>query len=139
VQPQADGTPPTVSLPLDHVGVIATDFAPFITLAAALRARVSGPTAVPEHGAEILFVDLPGGPRLEVIRPLDGEGGASPAGVHHVALRVNDVEASWRALLDAGCTPQAEPRPAVHGSRHAFADLAGTAIEVIAWPDGTAP
>jgi hypothetical protein len=138
VEPQAEGTAPHVSLPLDHVGVIATDFAPFHALAAAVGARVSGPTAVPEHGAEILFVDLPDGPRLEVIRPLDAAT-APPAGVHHLALRVDDVDGALRTLVDAGCTPQADPRPAVHGSRHAFAELAGTAIEVIAWPGGTAP
>jgi hypothetical protein len=58
--------------------------------------------------------------------------------VHHLALRVDDLDGARQALIDAGAAPQAGPQSAVHGSRHAFVDLAGTAIEVIAWPSESA-
>ena len=80
----------------------------------------------PEEGVEIAF--LPAGEgEIELIRPLDEEGGVARflekrgEGLHHVCLAVDDVEVAMEQLRATGARLLSEePRVNIHGTRYVF-------------------
>lgn len=81
---------------------------------------------VPEEGVEIAF--LPAGEgEIELLRPLNEESGVARflekwgEGLHHICLRVDDIEATMVRLRAAGARLlSVEPRVNVHGTRYVF-------------------
>ncbi|MEM0909159.1 MAG: VOC family protein, partial [Pseudomonadota bacterium] len=86
---------------LNHVAIATPDVARASQIyRGALGATVSEPTALPEHGVTVVFVELPN-TKMELLEPL---GEASPiaafleknpaGGLHHVCYEVPDVRAA---------------------------------------------
>ncbi len=81
---------------------------------------------VPEEGVEIAF--LPAGEaEIELLRPLDEESGVARfiekrgEGLHHICLKVTDIEAAAERLRQSGARLLSEePRVDVHGVRYLF-------------------
>jgi hypothetical protein len=127
---------------LDHIGVIAEDFAPFQELARRLGASVRGPDQLPELELEFLYIDLGRGVELEVIRPLSENAAAAAeiragrGGVHHFGFRVAETGAALGQLAEAGFEPlDPEPRPGIYDSRIGFAFVGPALVEVIQHAD----
>ena len=127
---------------LNHVAVAVPD----LEAAAAqyrdtLGARVSAPSAQPEHGVTVVFVTLPN-TKIELLEPL---GAGSPianfldrnpaGGVHHLCYEVDDIIAA-RDNLEAGgarVLGDGEPKLGAHGKPVIFLhpkDFCGTLIEL---------
>ena len=127
---------------LNHVAVAVPDLA----AAAAqyrdtLGARVSAPSAQPEHGVTVVFVTLVN-TKIELLEPL---GAGSPianflernpaGGVHHLCYEVDDIIAA-RDQLEAGgarVLGDGEPKLGAHGKLVIFLhpkDFCGTLIEL---------
>jgi len=92
----------------------------------ALGLEVTQRREVPEEGVEIAF--LPAGEgEIELLRPLDPEGGVARflekrgEGLHHICLRVDNIEVAMERLRAAGATLlSSEPRVGVDGTRYIF-------------------
>ncbi|RLM59876.1 methylmalonyl-CoA epimerase [Halobellus sp. Atlit-31R] len=108
----------------DHVGVATTDGA---ELAATFETLFEAPLVHEEvfDGMALRFLELGDG-YLELLEPaadgtiarfLDGHG----PGIHHVALRTDDVRAALDRARDAGVAlVDEEPRPGAWGHEVAF-------------------
>ena len=110
-------------LPLDHVAIAV----PSIEEAAPLYERVTGARCspveeLPAQGVRVAFVGAleliePLGPDTTVGRFLERGG----AGLHHVAYRVDDLEAELGRLASEGVElVDGVPRPGAGGHRVAF-------------------
>jgi methylmalonyl-CoA epimerase len=126
---------------LAHVGVLVPDLEPARALFAdRLGLDVDGPEDDEALGLRILWVRT-GDAVLEFVAPLRPDSRAAAAlargeaGVHHVALEVDDV-AEWVGRLAKDGVPvrDREPRRGAHGSRVAFLDPAaagGALVELV--------
>jgi LAO/AO transport system kinase len=118
-------------LPLDHVGIAVDDVAPFIELFDRLFGLSTGePEDVGPH--RVRFVDT-GAATLELVEPLTDDTpvtkflAARGSGLHHVCLRVPDVDAAVAGLREKGVRLIDEtPRRGAHGSRIAFVHPSST-------------
>jgi methylmalonyl-CoA/ethylmalonyl-CoA epimerase len=112
---------------IDHVGLAVDD----LDAAIALHERTYGlPLAhrevVEEQGVEAVLLDV-GESHVELLRPLQPDTAvgrflaARGPGLHHVAYRVDDIEAALDALRDQGLQLIDEtPRVGIRDSRVAF-------------------
>ena len=106
-----------------------------------LGARVSEPTAQPEHGVTVVFVELPN-TKVELLEPL---GTGSPiarflernpdGGIHHLCYEVEDIRAARDRLTKEGARVlgDGEPRIGAHGKPVLFLhpkDFCGTLVEL---------
>jgi methylmalonyl-CoA epimerase len=126
---------------LAHVGILVPDLEPARALFAdRLGLEVGGPEDDEDLGLRILWVRT-GDAVLEFVAPLRPDSRAAAAlargeaGVHHVALEVDDV-AGWVGRLTEDGVPvrDREPRQGAHGSRVAFLDPAaagGALVELV--------
>jgi methylmalonyl-CoA epimerase len=80
---------------------------------------------VPEEGVEIAF--LPAGEgEIELLQPLDEESGVAKflkkrgEGLHHICVKVDDIEAAVERLRTAGARLLSEPKTNAHGTRYVF-------------------
>ncbi len=107
---------------LNHVAIAVPD----LKAAAAfyrdvLRAEISAPVDLKEHGVTSVFVYLPN-TKLELLAPL-GENSPiagylvkNPAGgLHHLCFEVKDVQASAEVLKRGGIRVLNQPKPGAHG------------------------
>jgi methylmalonyl-CoA/ethylmalonyl-CoA epimerase len=113
---------------IDHIGVAVED----LDSALALYERSFGmPVAhretVAEQGVEAVLLDV-GDCHVELLRPLGPETPVGKfldrkgPGLHHVAYRVDDIDAALAGLRERGIELiDAEPRTGIRGSRVAFA------------------
>jgi methylmalonyl-CoA/ethylmalonyl-CoA epimerase len=108
-----------------HVGVATPDAAEF---AAVLGDRLGLQIAHEERfdGLRIVFLDVGTG-YVEVLEPTEETGPVARfldrrgPGIHHLALRVDDLDASLAAVRAAGAEPiDDEPRPGARGHEVAF-------------------
>jgi LAO/AO transport system kinase len=127
-QPVADAA---AAWPLDHVGIAVGDAADFVALFGRLFGLVTGaPEDIGQH--RVRFIQT-GGATLELVEPLSPEAPVARflekrgAGLHHVCLRVPDLDAAMADLETRGVRfIDAAPRPGAHGSRIAFVHPSGT-------------
>jgi methylmalonyl-CoA/ethylmalonyl-CoA epimerase len=127
---------------LNHVAIAVPDLA-----AAAARyrdslgAHVSAPTAIPEHGVTVVFVELPN-TKIELLEPL---GAGSPiakflernpdGGMHHLCFEVDEILAARDQLKASGARVLGDgaPRIGAHGKPVLFLhpkDFNGTLVEL---------
>jgi methylmalonyl-CoA epimerase len=112
---------------VDHIGVAVEDLDAAIALhQETYGMAVAHREVVEEQGVEAVLLDV-GENHVELLRPLDGETPVGRflakrgPGLHHVAYRVADVQATLDTLRDRGLRliDQA-PRTGIRGSRVAF-------------------
>ena len=108
-----------------HVGVATADAAEFVTV---LEGRLGLQIAHEERfdGLRIAFLDLGAG-YVEVLEPVRETGPVARfldrrgPGIHHLALRVNDIVGALSAARTAGAEAiDEEPRPGAWGHEVAF-------------------
>jgi methylmalonyl-CoA epimerase len=118
---------------IDHVGVAVEDIDAALALYGdALRMPLVHRETVDEQGVDAALLDVGDG-HIELLAPL---GPDTPVGkflarkgpgLHHVAYRVEDVEATLKALSEAGLRLiDEQPRNGIRGSRVAFVHPAST-------------
>ena len=112
---------------IDHVGVAVED----LDAAIALHERTYGLAlahreVVEEQGVEAVLLDV-GESHVELLRPLQPDTAVGRflasrgPGLHHVAYRVDDIDAALDALRDRGVQLIDEtPRAGIRDSRVAF-------------------
>jgi methylmalonyl-CoA epimerase len=116
-----------VEHPLDHVAVAVPSIASALPLfELILGASGSGTVAVPDQGVNVVFLGT-GPTRLELIEPARPDTGVARfierhgAGLHHIAIRVADLDATLADLAGRGLPLiDREPRTGAHGERIAF-------------------
>jgi methylmalonyl-CoA/ethylmalonyl-CoA epimerase len=115
-----------------HVGVAVASIAEALVF---YRDVLGLPASAPERadGATIVSVDL-GGTQVELLEAADPAGPVARflakrgPGIHHLCLRVADLDAALARARAAGCRLVDEtPRPGAHGRRVAFIHPASTA------------
>ena len=112
-------------VPLDHLGIAIADPAPLV---AWFRDAFGIATSEPEDiGLHRLRFVQTGGATLELVEPLSPEAPVAKflasrgAGLHHLCLRVPDIDAAVAALKARGIRMIDDvPRQGAHGSRIAF-------------------
>jgi methylmalonyl-CoA/ethylmalonyl-CoA epimerase len=127
---------------LNHVAIAVRDLnAAVATYKTSLGAKVTDPTAQPEHGVTVVFVELPN-TKIEFLEPL---GENSPiakflernpdGGIHHVCYEVDDILAARDQLKAAGARVLGDGNPKIgaHGKPVLFLhpkDFLGTLTEL---------
>ncbi len=119
---------------IDHVGVAVEDIDAALALYRdALGMPLVHREIVTEQGVDAALLDVGDG-HVELLQPLGPETAVGKflarrgPGLHHVAYRVADIEASLAALAGAGLRLIDEhPRTGIRGSRVAFVHPASTA------------
>jgi methylmalonyl-CoA/ethylmalonyl-CoA epimerase len=127
---------------LNHVAIAVKNIdAASAVYRGTLGATVTAPTAQPEHGVTVVFIELPN-TKIELLEPL-GEG--SPiakfleknpdGGIHHVCYEVDDILAARDRLKADGARVlgSGEPRIGAHGKPVLFLhpkDFCGTLVEL---------
>jgi methylmalonyl-CoA/ethylmalonyl-CoA epimerase len=111
---------------LDHIGIAVSSLEEGLEFYRALGLRLEGTDEVPEQGVRVGFLPI-GDTRLELLEPT---GPDSPIakhlerrgpGLHHLCVRVDDIEAAMRRLADAGYRLLSdEPQTGAHGCRVCF-------------------
>lgn len=117
---------------IDHIGIAVQDLetalAPYVE---GLGMEVDHVEEVPTERVRIAMLPI-GETKLELLEPQDPESAIAKfierkgQGIHHIALAVDDVEASLESLKAAGVRLIDErPRPGARGTRVAFAHPKG--------------
>ncbi len=112
---------PAMLLKIDHINIVVADLGPMVEFYTALlglkltkRVTISGDwvaatVGLPEVHADVVYLDLPEGPRLELIRyntptlerPGDLDRPHAP-GLRHFAFTVQDIEGIVARLREGG-------------------------------------
>jgi len=127
---------------LNHVAIAVRDVrAASRVYRAVLKAAVSEPVHMPEHGVTTVFVELPNA-KIELLQPLGEDSPIAkflernPAGgVHHLCYEVEDIHTAKEHLLAAGARVlgDGEPKIGAHDKPVLFLhpkDFCGTLIEL---------
>jgi methylmalonyl-CoA/ethylmalonyl-CoA epimerase len=118
---------------IDHIGVAVHDIDESLPLYRdALGMPLVHRETVAEQGVDAVLLDVGDG-HIELLAPLGPDTAVGKflakrgPGLHHVAYRVADVEATLRALRSAGIRLiDEQPRTGIRGSRVAFLHPAST-------------
>jgi methylmalonyl-CoA epimerase len=118
---------------IDHVGVAVEDIESALTLYRdSLGLALVHRETVAEQGVDAALLDI-GDSHVELLQPLDPETAVGKflakrgPGLHHVAYRVEDIDATLNELAAAGLRLIDEhPRIGIRGSRVAFVHPAST-------------
>lgn len=94
---------------IDHLGVLVDDISENRELFELLGLPVGGIERVPSFGVDIAFIRV-GESLVELVEPVDRDSALTDdleesdqsAVLHHVAFRVDDIEATLATLRDAG-------------------------------------
>jgi methylmalonyl-CoA epimerase len=131
---------------IDHVGVAVEDIESALPFYRdVLGMPLVHTETVTDQGVDAALLDVGDG-HIELVAPLGPETGVAKflarrgPGLHHVAYRVTDVEATLAALAAAGVRLIDEsPRIGIRGSRVAFvhpASTGGVLTEIVQPADG---
>ena len=118
---------------IDHAGIAVADLEQSLAFYRdVLGLPLVHRETLPEQGVEAVLLDV-GDSHVELIAPLGPETGVARfleqrgPGLHHVAYRVDDIEATLASLSAAGVRLIDErPRAGIRGSRVAFLHPAAT-------------
>ena len=127
---------------LNHIAIAVPDLAAAAAVYTdLLGAKVSAPSALPEHGVTVVFIELPN-TKVELLEPL---GDNSPiaaflakhpaGGMHHVCYEVDDLLAMRDQLIAKGARVLGSDKPKIgaHGKPVLFLhprDFNGTLVEL---------
>ena len=127
---------------LNHIAIAVPDLAEAAAVYTdLLGAKVSAPSALPEHGVTVVFIELPN-TKVELLEPL---GDNSPiaaflakhpaGGMHHVCYEVEDIMAARAHLIAKGARVLGSDKPKIgaHGKPVLFLhprDFNGTLVEL---------
>ena len=122
---EAGSSDPAEPGPIDHLGIATQDAAELVDLFRKLFGfRTGDPEDIGPH--RIRFVET-GDTTIELVEPRTADSAIAKflrsrgPGLHHVCLRVPDIDATMATLRDKGVRFIDEtPRPGAHGSRIAF-------------------
>src|ERR1700753_2420353 len=101
--------PPVNRARIDHLGIAVESIAEARGLYEALGLRVTHEETVEHEGVRTAMIPL-GESRVELLEPLSPETTVGRylskrgAGLHHVALHVDDIHAAWAQLQARGAT-----------------------------------
>ncbi len=120
---------------IDHIGIAVNDIEEAVKLyTEVLGLEVEGIETVEEQKARIAMIPV-GESRIELLESTDPEGAIAKhiekrgEGMHHLALRTDDIEGMLRDLKEKGIQLiDEEPRTGAEGSRIAFLHPRGTKI-----------
>ncbi len=111
---------------IDHVAIAVHDLdAALDFYRDALGLEVAERREVPAEGVEIAFLPL-GESEIELLRPLEADNSIGRflakrgEGIHHICLRVDDIDAAVERLVAAGGRMATEIRSHANGTRYAF-------------------
>lgn len=113
---------------LDHLGVAVEDLDSAISLYKdVLGMKLEGTHTLRERGVKVAFFSIDGGTRVELLQPIDNEStiakflASHGEGIHHMALKVNDIETILSTLKKNGLTLIDEkPKAGAEGKKIAF-------------------
>lgn len=127
---------------IDHLGVLVADIDANVDLFELLGLSVGAIEHVDAFGVDIAFIRV-GESLVELVEPVDdtsplaGDLRAAdrPAFLHHIAFRVDDIEAELTSLMAHGVPlVDEEPRPGAGDARVAFLDpqaANGVSVELV--------
>ncbi|MCX7683160.1 MAG: methylmalonyl-CoA epimerase [Anaerolineae bacterium] len=111
---------------IHHIAIAVRDMDAALALyGEALGLEVSARREVPEEGVEIAFLPAGDG-EIELIRPLDTANSVARflekrgEGLHHICLKVANLEEALERLRRAGVRTIGEPRTSAAGTRYIF-------------------
>lgn len=113
---------------LDNIGVAVKDLDAAIGFYRdVLGLEFEGTHILRERGVRVAFFSVGGGAHIELLEPLDSEStiakflSSRGEGIHHLAVKVNDIEASLEQLKQKGVTLIDEkPKVGAEGKKIAF-------------------
>jgi methylmalonyl-CoA epimerase len=113
---------------LDHIGVAVKDLDGAIGLYRdVLGLKLEGIHVLAERGVRVAFFSIGSEARIEVSEPLDSEGtiakflSSRGEGIHHIAVKVEDIGALLEKLKQKGLTLIDEkPKAGAEGKKIAF-------------------
>lgn len=134
--------------PIDHVGVVVADLPAAQRTYEALGFAVRYAERVEDQGVDIVGMRA-GDSSIELLKPLEDSSplvrylGDRPSRLHHIAYRVDDIDAELARLRGDGLRLIDErPRRGAHGNRIAFihpSSTGGVLIEVCQPPSNHVP
>ena len=112
---------------IDHIGIAVTDLDAAVALySGGFDMSEQHRETVEEQGVEAILLEVGEG-HIELIRPLSADTSVAKfierngEGMHHVAYRVDDIDAALERIRAAGLRLiDEEPRIGIRGSRVAF-------------------
>ncbi len=112
---------------IDHIGIAVNHLDGAIELYRALGLELEGIHIVEEQKVRVAFLLAGGDTRIELLEPTDAESSVAKfierrgEGIHHIALKVKDIENVLRKIKDEGMKLVDEkPRVGVDGAKIAF-------------------
>ncbi len=109
------------TLQIDHLGIAVKDLQKAARIYELLGLKVERVADLPEHGVRVAFIPV-GESAIELLQPTSNEGAVAHflekhgEGLHHLALRVTDVETALATLKERGVRLIDEtPRPGAEG------------------------
>ncbi len=124
---------------IDHLGIAVNDLGPAISFYEELGFRVAHRETVELEKVEVAMLPA-GDSRIELLQPAAGDSPISKfltkrgPGLHHLALRVPDLDATVARLRESGAQLLNEPRAGAGGHRYVFihpASAGGVLLELI--------
>ncbi len=111
---------------IDHVAIVVQDLDEALQFyGQSLGLTVAERLELPEEGVEIAFLPL-GDAEIELLRPLEAQNSIGRyltkrgEGIHHLCLRVADIEATVAQLEEAGARLAGSIRQRENGTRYVF-------------------
>lgn len=131
---------------IDHIGIAVEDLDESVALYRdRLGMREQHRETVDEQGVHAVLLEI-GGAHVELISPIGPEGSVARflerngSGMHHVAYRTEDIEATIERLVASGVRMiDEEPRIGIRGSLVAFAhpkSTGGVLTEIVQPAEG---
>ncbi|MCC7109210.1 MAG: methylmalonyl-CoA epimerase [Deltaproteobacteria bacterium] len=111
---------------VDHIAIATDDLEGSLAFwEGALGIRCEHVEELPERGIKVAMLPV-GATRIELVAPLHDKSevsaflGKRGPGIHHLALKVADVDAGVAELKGQGVKMAQDPAPGAHGCRVAF-------------------
>jgi methylmalonyl-CoA/ethylmalonyl-CoA epimerase len=112
---------------MDHIGVAVDSLDEAIELYSVLGLKLEGIHVIAEQKVKVAFFSTGGETRIELLEPTDPESPVAKfierngEGVHHISLKVRDIEGALEKLKNEGLKLVDEkPRVSVGGAKIAF-------------------